>query len=343
MRRWWWASPVALGAMLLVGGGPARGEDGPTGEAIREAMGRGLALVQKAADNYPDHRDCFSCHHQTLPAMAMAAADRAGAEIDRDLLAEIVGFSADSFTVHREQLEKGAGIGGSSMTVGYGLWTFLEGGRPPDALSDAMVGFLLKNQNDAGRWQSNSGRPPLEGSDLMCTTLAAYGIREFSPLLYRSLSKEAEEKAKAWLLEVEPADQEDRAAKLWGLWLLDADEEAIASARSAVLDAQRPDGGWAQLDGDAMASDAYATGQALTLLARTGFPTDDPGYCRGLGFLVDSQCEDGSWFVETRARGFQTPFDNGDPHGASSFISVAATSWAVSALAEALADSPPPP
>jgi N-acyl-D-amino-acid deacylase len=322
--------------VLACGMNPAMGDEGPSAEAIRGAMGRGLALVQKAAENYPNHRDCFSCHHQTLPAMAMAAADRAGAEIDRDLLEEIVGFSADSFQVRFEQLEKGLGIGGGPMTVGFGLWAFLEAGRSPDPLSDAMVGFLLKNQKDTGHWVSNTGRPPLEGSDVMCTTLAAYGLREFSPLLYRSLAKQAEAKAKDWLASVEPEDQEDRAAKLWGLWLLDADEEAIEDARSAVLDAQRPDGGWAQLDEGDMASDAYATGQALTLLARTGFSTNEPAYRRGLAFLVDSQCEDGSWFVQTRAKGFQAPFDNGDPHGKSSFISVSATCYAVSALAEGL-------
>jgi N-acyl-D-amino-acid deacylase len=327
---------LALG-VILGWLGSARADEGPTNEAIRGSVERGLARIQAAAANYPNHRDCFSCHHQTLPAMAMAAADRAGVEVDRDLLAEIVEFSAESFRTRMEQLETGTGIGGSSMTVGYGLWTFLEGGRSPDALSDAMVGFLLKNQERAGRWKSNSGRPPLEGSHLMCSTLAAYGIREFAPLPYRSLAKQAERRATEWLLDAEPADAEDRAARLWGLWLLDAEPEAVESARAAVLAAQRPDGGWAQLNDEGSASDAYATGQALVILARTGLPTTDPAYRRGLAFLVGSQCDDGSWFVRTRARPFQTMFDNGDPHGESSFISVAATSWAVTALAGALA------
>ncbi|RUL89018.1 prenyltransferase/squalene oxidase repeat-containing protein [Tautonia sociabilis] len=331
MTAWRIALGIALASLPM---GRCWADDGPPPEAIRGAVERGLIRIEQAARNYPDHRDCFSCHHQTLPAMAMAAADRAGFEVDRDLLAEIIEFSAESFQVRIESLRDGAGIGGGSMTVGYGLWAFLEGDRTPDALSDAMAGFLLKNQQASGRWSSNSGRPPLEGSHVMCTALAAYGLREFAPLAYRSLSKEAIAKANAWLLSVEPEDQEDRAAKLWGLWLLDADDEAIAEARAAVLSAQREDGGWAQLD--SLSSDAYATGQALTILSRTGFPTNDPAYRRGLAFLVNSQCDDGSWFVQTRARGFQTPFDNGDPHGESSFISVAATCWAVAALAEGI-------
>lgn len=321
----------------ICGASASLAREGPTADELRGSIKRGLIRVQAAAANYPNHRDCFTCHHQTLPAMAMASADRAGMEVDRDLLAEIVDFSADSFETHLEQLEKGAGIGGSSMTVGYGLWAFLEGGRSPDELSSAMVGFLLKNQEDSGRWKSNTGRPPLEGSDVMCSTLAAYGLKEFSPRLYRSLSNRAVGLAKIWLLEIAPVDAEDRAAKLWGLWLLDSDEDAIGMARSAILDAQRDDGGWSQLDEEGSVSDSYATGQALVILCRTGMPTTDPAYQRGLAFLIETQCDDGSWFVQTRARPFQTMFDNGDPHGESSFISVSGTCWAVSALAEALA------
>jgi N-acyl-D-amino-acid deacylase len=331
-----------LAVLLLVplsAAGFARADDvpTPTAEAIRGSIERGLVRVEAAARNYPNHRDCFTCHHQTLPAMAMVAADRAGIETDRDLLAEIVAFSADSFETRFEQLEQGTGIGGSSMTVGYGLWAFWEGSRPRDELSDAMVGFLLKNQESSGRWKSNSGRPPLEGSHLMCSTLAAYGIKQFAPRPYRALANRAEQRAKDWLLQAEPADAEDRAAKLWGLWLLDADPEAVDAARSAILAAQRGDGGWSQLDTSESTSDAYATGQALALLARTGTSTTDPAYRRGLAFLITTQCDDGSWFVRTRARPFQTMFDNGDPHGESSFISVSATCWAVTALSEAVA------
>lgn len=327
---------MILGMLAAALGTPALAAvEGPSEEAIRGAMERGLVRVQAAAENYPSHRDCFSCHHQTLPAMAMVAAREAGATIDEEILASAVEFTSDSFSTHTGQLERGRGIGGGSMTVGYGLWTFEEGGRKPDTLSDAMVIFLLKNQEDSGRWESNTGRPPLEGSHVTCTTLAAYGLDRFAPLPYRSLAKEAVAKAKDWIASAEPADQEDRAARLWGLWLLDADEGAIEAARSDVLAAQRDDGGWSQLDDPEMAPDAYATGQSLTILARTGLSTDDPAYRRGLQFLVKTQCDDGSWKVESRARHFQAMFDNGDPHGESQFISTAATSWAVAALAEA--------
>ena len=64
---------------------------------------------------------------------------------------------------------------------------------------------------------------------------------------------------------------------------------------------------------------------------------DDAGRVRhGVAFLLRTQVEDGSWFVRSRAFGFQPYFETGFPHGIDQFISAAATSWAVMALAHAL-------
>ncbi|PYU94591.1 MAG: hypothetical protein DMG08_07215 [Acidobacteria bacterium] len=54
-----------------------------------------------------------------------------------------------------------------------------------------------------------------------------------------------------------------------------------------------------------------------------------------------AQLEDGSWYVKTRALGFQPYFDNGFPHGVDQWISGAATGWATMALT--LASTTPGP
>src|SRR5206468_3733985 len=105
----------------------------------------------------------------------------------------------------------------------------------------------------------------------------------------------------------------------------------LQAARESVLAAQRDDGGWAQLA--AFESDAYATGQTLVILRETGLSPSDPAYQRVAGYLLKTQCEDGSWLVKTRSQPIQVYFDNGDPHGEHQFISIPATSWAVAALA----------
>ncbi len=106
-----------------------------------------------------------------------------------------------------------------------------------------------------------------------------------------------------------------------------------ARAGSDLLREQRPDGGWAQLP--TLASDAYATGQALVALKEVGvLKPSDPAYKRGAQFLMNTQMDDGSWYVRSRTPiPFQPYFESGFPFGHDQFISAAATNWAAMALA----------
>lgn len=77
---------------------------------------------------------------------------------------------------------------------------------------------------------------------------------------------------------------------------------------------------------------AYATGRAFYALHAANLPAVDAAYRRGAAYLLKTQLEDGTWFVQTRAFGFQPYFETGFPHGRSPFISTVATSWAAVAL-----------
>jgi N-acyl-D-amino-acid deacylase len=311
------------------------GPDGPPPEELRQAAERGLRLVEKAARKYPEHRSCFSCHHQTLPALAVATARDHGLPADEAVLAEQAEFSHGSFESRARRMLEGEGVGGTSMTVGYGLWMLDIARARPDDTTAAMVTFLLKHQKPDGSWERFTSRPPLEDSNLTCTVLAARFLPRYAAAEQRAAADAAVSRARAWLLAATPGEaQEDRNAWLGGLQLLGAPPGLLASARSRVLAAQREDGGWAQLPG--MESDAYATGQTLFVLGQAGLAPSAPVYRRGLAFLLAAQREDGSWLVESRSKPIQTFFDNGDPHGKDQFISIAATSWATTALALAL-------
>ena len=78
---------------------------------------------------------------------------------------------------------------------------------------------------------------------------------------------------------------------------------------------------------------SIGAGQTLFVLAESGVAKDNAAITVGEKYLLDQQQDDGSWLVETRAKPVQIFFDNGDPHGKSQFISIAATSWATAALA----------
>jgi N-acyl-D-amino-acid deacylase len=306
----------------------------PNQTAVREAVERGLPVVEKAAANYPKHRQCFSCHHQTLPMLAMATARDRKLATDADLFKAQADFTHKSFKERIEPMKEGKGVGGMSMTVGYGLWTLDLADWKPDETTEAMVTFLLKNQKDDGHWTFQTSRPPMEDSNVTSTVLATYGMQKFATESQRESVDAAIDRAKKWLDAASLDSQEDRVMSLWGRHLLKFQTEKIRAARERVLAAQRDDGGWPQLA--TMESDAYATGQTLYVLHATGLPATDPAFQRGVEFLRKTQSDDGSWRVETRSKPIQVFFDNGDPHGEHQFISIPATSWAVAALARAV-------
>ena len=98
---------------------------------------------------------------------------------------------------------------------------------------------------------------------------------------------------------------------------------------ASIVADQRPDCG----QFSTLATDAYASGQALVALHQAGgIPTRSATYRNGIGFLLKTQIEDGSWLVRSRARGTQPYVDSGFPHGTDQFISAAGTAWATSAL-----------
>jgi hypothetical protein len=88
-------------------------------------------------------------------------------------------------------------------------------------------------------------------------------------------------------------------------------------------------------------SDAYATGEVLYTLAQAAkVSVSDPRWQRGLRFLLERQEDDGTWHVARRAFPFQPTMKSGFPHHRDSWISAAATSWAVLALTGALPVGP---
>ena len=124
---------------------------------------------------------------------------------------------------------------------------------------------------------------------------------------------------------------EDRVFRLLGLKEAGADPKEVAAAAWNLLQKQRPDGGWAQLDGGS--SDAYATGSALVALHQSGeLKTDSPAYRAGLAYLLKTQRPDGTWFVKSRSKPFQPYYESGFPYEKDQFISITASGWATAAL-----------
>jgi N-acyl-D-amino-acid deacylase len=316
----------------------------PTTEQIRAVVGRALPLIEASTKEYLLQRECFSCHHQAIPVLALTLARGRGFAVDPENLREQLDLTRADLNGDIASYRAGKGQPGGVERAGYALWTLELGDRPPDETTAAVTGFLLTRDAARDHWNSASHtRPPSEASDFTATFVALRGLRAFGSVEQGARIAARVERVRGWLEANEGGDTEDRVFRLRALKLCSADDAVLRAAVERLRATRRDDGGWAQIDGST--SDAYATGTVLTALHQAGgLSTDDDAYRRGLDFLIKTQEPDGSWHVKSRSKPFQTYFESGFPHGKDQFISSTASAWATAALSLALseADGPKP-
>jgi hypothetical protein len=312
---------------------PACDRDSPKPDAVRQAVAKALPLILKSTAEYPASRDCFSCHHQAVPALALAWAKERGFDVTDAAIRALVEHTEADLRAALEGYRKGVGQPGGVTRAGYALLTLEVGGKAPDEVTGAVTDYLLRKDESGDHWRTSSNRPPSEASSFTSTYLALRALNAFGKDKDGPKDRIATRvrNVRRWLEETAPKDTEDRAFRLLALKASTAPEGSIRKAADDLLASRREDGGWSQLDGGA--SDAYATGSALVALHLAGgLATDSPAYRAGLRFLTADQRKDGSWFVASRSKAFQPYFESGFPYGKDQFISMAATSWAVAAL-----------
>lgn len=303
---------------------------------IRTAVSRSLTLLQASGRTWIEKAGCVSCHHQAIPALTFALAERRGFRLDEEAARERIQATLARFAKPREDLLQnplGIGIvGGGALGASYALVGLGAANVAPNPTTDALAHFLAARQLADGRFHSpDPGRMPLEGSDVSATALSIRALQLYAPPGLKDETSKALARARDWLLSAQPAGTEEKTFQLHGLGWMQADKRAIARRADVLAAEQRSDGGWSQLPH--LASDAYATGQALVALHQAGgLATTSPVYRKGVMFLLETQFQDGSWLVVSRSRGTQPYVESGFPHGTNQFISAAATAWATSAL-----------
>jgi N-acyl-D-amino-acid deacylase len=336
---------LSLGALAaaLAGFGPPRADAAapPGPDAIRDAIGRSLKRLETGSANYFTHRRCFSCHHQTMSVLPMLKAERRGFRINREHIREQVEVSVEYLRGNMEDMRKGRHIGGAAAATTNALLFLNAVGHPADDLTDLMVEYLLRKQSRDGSWIAPNNRPPSQGSYFTTTALALRGLRAYAPAKGAAGQEKLRERIDLacrdgleWLSRAETLSTEDKVFRLRGLVYGKAPAKLIQAACDDLVADQGKDGNWAQLPG--MSGDAYATGTAMMALREGGLAADSEAYRKGVKYLLATQRRDGAWIVETRSEPLQKFFDNGDPGGASQFISFWATGAATLALLEAL-------
>jgi ankyrin repeat protein/mono/diheme cytochrome c family protein len=307
--------------------------------SVEKALAALQSTAAKSRESFLRHvskQDCASCHQQYLPMAAVGHArnrsvrfDRAAAQEQIESLAKLTSpFSQYEFItqalIHPDP----------AHTFGYHLFGFAAEGIPPSSATDAMVHHLVTIQASDGRWFHMVPRPPMASGDTSATALAIQAIKRYGWQGRKEEFASSIEHARRWLWKVDSETNEEMIFQLLGLHWAGEPAERLTCLVKSLVQKQRNDGGWAQLP--TLGSDAYATGEALYALAQVEIdPSSDPAWQRGLRFLLERQETDGTWHVARRTFPFQPTMNSGFPHHRDSWISAAATSWAVLALTQA--------
>ena len=341
-----------VGLALLLGECAARAEAQPPPPDFKtmtqQAIQKSLPLLQSSAVGFTAKVKCISCHNQSMPQMTMALAQTRGFKVDIKLADQqdkrIYGAALQmkgllQAATKSKEAEKRLDLltVDPSISIGYMMVGMAASKQKPDELTGLMAQYVVRKQQENGCWPVTSARPPMEGSDFAATALTVRALKAYAA---EDTETEARiTKARSWLLNTTPRNTEDKTFRLFGLFWASAEGRDIAKAREELLAGQRDDGGWGQLP--TLASDAYATGEAMVALHEAGgLSATDSAYERGRFFLLTTQAQDGSWFVPKRAISLQPYVEAGYPYKNAQFISICGACWATMALLYTV-DGPP--
>lgn len=292
-------------AVFVLMASALRAEVRPTPANVDASINRGLGYLTKDALAWKKEHNCVSCHHAGLIIWSLREAKRRGHAVDEPALADLTKWVCD--TAYGTPVEPRAAGEPKRLSAGAAWFALGFGADPrPDAPAQKELKLLLKtvedDQTETGGWLSwPRTRPPFFGeSDDTMTALGTLAV------VSAAASGDAEaavvrDKGVKWLAETKTDDDPQSVALRLILWKkLGRPAEEWMPLVQRIKDRQNADGGWSQEK--EMASDAWATGQALYALANSGDRPGDPAITRGQAFLIMSQRDDGSWPMTSRQR-----------------------------------------
>jgi ankyrin repeat protein len=306
---------------------------------VKTGAERGLALLESSSQKFFESSGCVSCHHQNAAGLAAGEAREKGLRYDAKASAARLEMLKDGPPppLLLERMDIGVPeIFASELTA------LAAENIPPNQVTDMIAANIAATQAPDGSWHILSGigdRPPTAEGGITRAALCIRSLKVYGAPARAGEMNARIANARQWLRAANPVTAEDRNMQLLGLRWADADAATLKKLAAAILAQQQPDGAWRQHGG--VATDAYATGQSLYVLAKAGgvLPAD-PAYQRGVTYLLATQNGNGSWHVTSRAPKFQAYFNSGFPYGGDQWISAWATGWATMALAQAVPVQP---
>jgi ankyrin repeat protein len=300
---------------------------------VRQASAAATDLLQRSNAEFFRQSGCVSCHSQAMTGVAVAAARRAGVAVDEAAAADNVKIMDAFFRGPQERFLERMHVGGETDPEVFALLALAAEGVAGGEVTDTMALYIAGAQRRDGAWRlTGVARAPMEEGVIGRTAMAMHAIQLYGPPAKKAEFAQRVARARGWLAEAEPSTNDDLAMKMTGLHWAGAPAESVERLARTLIAAQREDGGWAQNRN--LQSDAYATGETLWALREAGaLRPSETAYRRGVQYLLETQWEDGSWYVRSRAPKFQPYFQSGFPFDHDQWISASATAWAVRALA----------
>jgi len=300
----------------------------------KTAAARSVALLESSSRKFFESSGCVSCHHQNITDMAVGEARAKGVVTSAEHAMERIKMlsAGPPPQLLYERMDIGVPeIFAASLTALAAVDV------PANPAIDALVAEIAGTQAADGSWHLTGGvneRPPAEEGAITRTALGVRSLKVYGPPGRATEMNARVDNARRWLLAATPLTSEDQNMRLLGLLWAGTDNATLKRLAAPILSAQRADGGWRQHEG--FGSDAYATGQSLYVLMKTGaLAPADPAYAKGVNYLLTTQNANGSWRVASRSPKFQAYFNSGFPYAGDQWISAWATGWAAMALTQA--------
>jgi hypothetical protein len=319
-------------AMLTAINPPA--VDSPAPTAYQNTVRRGLDFLTRDALAWKKEHNCVSCHHASMVVWAMSDARQHGFVVNEPVLAELTTWVAESGD-GTTSVPRPAGAPRALNTKAIWFALALAAVPHPDATVQKglarMRATIAKDQQPNGSWSAwPDTRPPFFGpSDDSMSSLAALAQVNSAGEARRSLDR-----AFQWLASTRSDGEAQSIALRLMLWArLGRPSSEWQPLARQIIETQNNDGGWSQARG--MASDAWATGQAVYALSVAGLRPGEPALIHARDFLIKTQRADGSWPMTSR------PAKPGGS-GSTSLIPIVGggSAWAVLGLVQLQSRSP---
>lgn len=323
---------------------------------IRKAVSKSIDWLEADMQTWRKENGCAACHHGPMYLWAINAARRNGYTIQESLRQDLTQWLLTSeeariFPKSKKATGSSASVASSTDRMSAAMMGHRNLSQPilylmhglnavPQGDNSQRVGWskimehLSSSQNEDGSFAGRDAWRPIFNTPQILTRFVVAGIQDASESNFESAeSKEVVLRSALSFLASQPPDDSHQGLILQLLCFPNtqqvasrsADAEHVHKLVAQLKQMQRADGGWAQTQD--RESDAFATGQTLTALHRSGVPASDPAIARGSEFLLRTQLQDGTWPMTSRPNP-----ENGKPADLLNPITYAATAWATIGL-----------